>query len=158
MKHTIGVIMENKPGVLSRISTLLARRSFNIDSITAGPNANQEVTRMTVVVDGDEYVADNAAKEISKLEDVIAIEQLLPGMTTSREIMLIKVRAEGAARTEVVDLAKVMNCNIVDATETTILLEHSDRPEKMDVLINMLSSYEIIDMARGGAIALKKGE
>ena len=72
--------------------------------------------------------------------------------------MLVKVRAEGAARIEIVNLAKVMNCNIVDSTETTILLEHSDRPEKMDVLINMLSSYEIIDMARGGAIALKKGE
>ena len=158
MKHTIGVLMENKPGVLSRISTLLARRNFNIDSITAGPTANHDVTRMTVVVDGDEYVADNAATEISKLEDVIEIERLEAGETTIREIMLIKVRAVGDKRSEIIDLAKIMDCSIADSTETTILLEHSDRPEKMDVLLNMLSSYEILDMARGGAIALKKGE
>jgi acetolactate synthase-1/3 small subunit len=158
MKHTIGVLMENKPGVLSRISTLLARRSFNIDSITAGPTRNHEVTRMTVVVEGDEYVADNAASEISKLEDVIEIERMAPGQSTSREIMLIKVKVGPKERSEIIDLAKVMDCAIVDITETTLMLEHADRPEKIDVLVKLLSAYEILDMARGGAIALRTGE
>ncbi|GHU66446.1 acetolactate synthase small subunit [Clostridia bacterium] len=158
MKHTIGVLMENKPGVLSRISTLLARRSFNIDSITAGPTRNHDVTRMTVVVEGDEYVADNAAAEISKLEDVLEIERMMPGQSTSREIMLIKIKTGPKERTEIIDLAKVMDCAIVDITVDTLMLEHADRPEKIDVLVKLLSSYEILDMARGGAIALRTGE
>ncbi|MDR1816141.1 MAG: acetolactate synthase small subunit [Clostridiales Family XIII bacterium] len=158
MKHTIGVLMENKPGVLSRISTLLARRSFNIDSITAGTTRQPEVTRMTVVVEGDEYVADNAAAEIAKLEDVLSIERMTPGESTSREIMLIKLRVEGKDRSGIIDLAKVMDARIVDVTETTIVLEHADRPDKIDVLVNLLSTYEILDMARGGAIALRTGE
>jgi acetolactate synthase-1/3 small subunit len=158
MKHTIGVVMDNKPGVLSRISALLARRGFNIDSITAGPTRNHDVTRMTVVVEGDEYVADQAAQEMSKLEDVLKIERLSAEESTRREIMLIKVRAGKDERAEIVDLAKIMDCRIVDISQSTLMLEHSDTPEKIDLLVNLLSGYEILDMARGGAIALNTGE
>ena len=157
MRHTIGVIMENKPGVLSRISTLLARRNFNIYSITAGPTQDNEVTRMTVIVEGDEYVADNAAAEMAKLEDVIDIEHMTAADSMSREIMLIKVKASAAERSELIDLAKVMDASIVDVTETTLMFEFSGRPEKIDVMIGLLSAYEVLDMARGGAIALKTG-
>jgi len=158
VKHTIGVLMENKPGVLSRISTLLARRNFNIDSITAGPTRNHEVTRMTVVVEGDDYVAENAAAEISKLEDVIDIERMTMADSTSREIMLVKIKVGHKDRSELIDLAKVMGASIVDVTETTMMLEHSDKPEKIDVLVNLLGSYDVLDMARGGAIALRTGD
>jgi acetolactate synthase-1/3 small subunit len=157
MKYTIGVLMENKPGVLSRISTLLARRNFNIDSITAGPTSNHDVTRMTVVVEGDEYVADNAAGEISKLEDVTHIEHMTAADSRSREIILIKVRTDAASRGAAIDLAKVLGADIVDVTSDTVMLEYSAKPDKIDMLIELLSPYEIIDMARGGAIALKKG-
>jgi acetolactate synthase-1/3 small subunit len=150
--------MDNKPGVLSRISALLARRGFNIDSITAGPTRNHDVTRMTVVVEGDDYVADQAAKEMTKLEDVLKIERLSFSESTRREIMLIKVKASKDERGEIVDLAKIMDCKIVDISPTTLMLEHSDTPEKIDLLVNLLSSYEILDMARGGAIALNTGE
>jgi acetolactate synthase-1/3 small subunit len=150
--------MENKPGVLSRISALLARRGFNIDSITAGPTRNHDVTRMTVVIEGDDYVADQAAKEMSKLEDVLRIERLTHEQSTRREIMLIKVRAGKEERGEIVDLAKIMECSIVDISRSTLMLEHSDTPEKIDLLVDLLSSYEILDMARGGAIALNTGE
>lgn len=158
MKHTIGVVMDNKPGVLSRISTLLARKGFNIDSITAGPTSNHDVTRMTVVVEGDDYVADQAAKEMDKLEDVLKIERLADSETTRREIILIKVSADKKDRAEIVDLAKIMGCDIVDISQTTLMLEHSDRPEKIDLLVELLEDYTIIDMARGGAIALEKGQ
>lgn len=157
MKHTIGVVMDNKPGVLSRISTLLARKGFNIDSITAGPTRNHDVTRMTVVVEGDDYVADQAAKEMDKLEDVLKIERLADNETTRREIILIKVSADKKDRAEIVDLAKIMGCEIVDISQTTLMLEHSDRPEKIDLLVELLEDYTILDMARGGAIALEKG-
>jgi acetolactate synthase-1/3 small subunit len=150
--------MENKPGVLSRISALLARRGFNIDSITAGPTRNHDVTRMTVVLEGDDYVADQAAKEMSKLEDVLRIERIQFEQSTRREIMLIKVRASKEERGEIVDLAKIMECSIVDISQTTLMLEHSDTPEKIDLLVDLLSSYDILDMARGGAIALNTGE
>ena len=158
MKHTIGVLMENKPGVLSRISTLLARRNFNIDSITAGPTRNHDVTRMTVVIEGDEYVADDASAELSKLEDVLKIERMTAADSTSREIMLIKIKAGPKERSDIIDLAKVMDASIVDVTETTLMLEFSDKPEKIDVLVGLLSEHEVLDMARGGAIALKTGE
>ena len=158
MRHTIGVVMDNKPGVLSRISALLARRGFNIDSITAGPTRNHDVTRMTVVVEGDDYVADQAAKEMSKLEDVIRIERLSRNKSTRREIILIKLRATKEERGEIADLAKVMNCEVVDISVNTLMIEHSNTPEKIDLLVNLLSDYQILDMARGGAIALNSGE
>ena len=158
MRHTIGVVMDNKPGVLSRISQLLARRGFNIDSITAGPTRNHNVTRMTVVLEGDDYIADQAAEEMSKLEDVLRIERLSPVNATRREIMLIKIRATKQERAELVDLAKLMECSIVDISPSTLMLERSDTPEKIDLLVQLLSEYEILDMARGGAIALNKGE
>ena len=158
MRHTIGVVMDNKPGVLSRISALLARRGFNIDSITAGPTRNHDVTRMTVVVEGDDYVADQAAKEMSKLEDVIRIERLSRNKSTRREIILIKLRATKEERGEIADLAKVMKCEVVDISVNTLMIEHSNTPEKIDLLVNLLSDYQILDMARGGAIALNSGE
>ena len=158
MRHTIGVVMDNKPGVLSRISALLARRGFNIDSITAGPTRNHDVTRMTVVVEGDDYVADQAAKEMSKLEDVIRIERLSRNKSTRREIILIKLRATKEERGEIADLAKIMDCVVVDISVNTLMLEHSNTPEKIDLLVSLLSDYQILDMARGGAIALNSGE
>jgi len=157
MKHTIGVVMDNKPGVLSRISTLLARKGFNIDSITAGPTSNHDVTRMTVVLEGDDYVAEQATKEMDKLEDVLKIERLNYEESTRREIILIKVSADKKDRAEIVDLAKIMGCEIVDISQTTLMLEHSDRPEKIDLLVELLEDYKILDMARGGTIALVKG-
>ena len=158
MKHTIGVLMENKPGILSRISTLLARRNFNIDSITAGTTFNPDITRMTVVVEGDEYVAGNAAAEMAKLEDVIEIERMSAEDSTSRETMLIKIKAGEKEKAELLDLAKVMGFAIVGTTETTLVLEHTDSPEKIDVLVEKLSAYEVLDSARCGAIALRTGE
>jgi acetolactate synthase-1/3 small subunit len=157
MKHTIAVVMENKPGVLSRISVLLARRSFNIDSITAGPTANHEITRMTVVVEGDDYVAEEAVRQLEKLEDVVKASRINDADATRRELLLIKIRLPKEQRGEIIDLAKIMDCEIVDITHTTLMLEHSDRPEKIDLLVDLLSGYEILEMARGGAIALQKG-
>jgi acetolactate synthase-1/3 small subunit len=149
--------MENKPGVLSRISVLLARRGFNIDSITAGPTGNHEITRMTVVVEGEEYVADEAAKQLEKLMDVVKAWRLSDSSAARRELILIKIKLSKEQRGEIIDLAKIMNCEIVDITHTTLMLEHSDSPENIDLLIDLLSGYEVLEMARGGAIALQKG-
>jgi acetolactate synthase-1/3 small subunit len=150
--------MENKPGVLSRISTLLARRNFNVDSITASPTSDHDVTRMTVVVEGDQYVADNAANEIGKLEDVVEIEMLNDGSAKIREIILMKLGVDKANRGKIIDIAKVYDCKIVDATDDTIMIEHSDKPENIDTLLKLVSEFELISMARGGAVALRTGD
>ena len=157
MKHTISVVMENKPGVLSRISVLLARRGFNIDSITAGPTSNREITRMTVVVEGEDYVAEQAAKQMEKLIDVVKVRRLDNLNSMRRELVLIKIQLSREQRSEIIDLAKIMECKIVDISHSTLMLEHSDRPENIDLLVDLLSGYEILEMARGGAIALQKG-
>ncbi|MDR0570652.1 MAG: acetolactate synthase small subunit [Clostridiales Family XIII bacterium] len=157
MKHTISVVMENKPGVLSRISVLLARRGFNIDSITAGPTSDHDITRMTVVVEGDDYVAEEAARQLEKLMDVVDVRRLNDGNSTRRELVLIKIKLSKEQRSEIIDLAKIMDCKIVDITHSTLMLEHSDKPENIDLLVDLLSGYEILEMARGGAIALQKG-
>ena len=157
MKHTISVVMENKPGVLSRISVLLARRGFNIDSITAGPTSNREITRMTVVVEGEDYVAEQAAKQMEKLIDVVKVQRLDNFNSMRRELVLIKIQLSREQRSEIIDLAKIMECKIVDISHSTLMLEHSDRPENIDLLVDLLSGYEILEMARGGAIALQKG-
>jgi len=157
MKHTISVVMENKPGVLSRISVLLARRGFNIDSITAGPTSNREITRMTVVVEGEDYVAEQAAKQMEKLIDVVKVRRLDNLNSMRRELVLSKIQLSREQRSEIIDLAKIMECKIVDISHSTLMLEHSDRPENIDLLVDLLSGYEILEMARGGAIALQKG-
>ena len=157
MKHTISVVMENKPGVLSRISVLLARRGFNIDSVTAGPTANRDITRMTVVVEGEDYIAEQAVRQLEKLIDVVKVQRLNNDDSTRRELVLIKLGLSKEQRSEIIDLAKIMDCKIVDITHSTLMLEHSDRPENIDLLVDLLSVYEILEMARGGAIALQKG-
>jgi acetolactate synthase-1/3 small subunit len=113
---------------------------------------------MTVVVEGDEYVAEEAVKQLEKLMDVVRVKRLDDAGAMRRELILIKIRLSKEQRGEIIDLAKIMDCEIVDISPTTLMLEHSDRPEKIDLLVELLAGYEIAAMARGGAIALQKGE
>lgn len=157
MKHTIAVLVENKAGVLSRISGLFARRGFNIDSLAVGPTEDVKLSRMTIVVEGDEYVAEQVVKQLNKLIDVIKVRKLDYSDVTIRELVLIKIKVAEKQRGEIVDIAKIMNCKIVDISHTTLMLEHSDRPEKIDLLIDLLSKYNIQEVARTGSIALQNG-
>jgi acetolactate synthase-1/3 small subunit len=113
---------------------------------------------MTVVIEGDDYVAEEAVKQLEKLMDVTEVQRLDDLSSTRRELILIKIRLSKEQRGEIIDLAKIMDCDIVDISPTTLMIEHSDRPEKIDLLVDLLAGYEIAAMARGGAIALKKGD
>jgi acetolactate synthase-1/3 small subunit len=158
MKHYISALVENKAGVLTRISGLFGRRGFNIDSLAVGETNDHTVSRVTIVVDGDDYIADQVTKQLAKLIDVRTVRQLDPDNMVQREIILVKVRVMPEQRGEIYDLVKIMDCEVVDLSHTTMVIEYDDRTAKVDQLVDLLSKYEIIEIVRTGAIALQKGE
>ncbi len=157
MKHTISVLVENKAGVLARISGLFARRGFNIDSLAVGTTEDKNVSRITLLVDGDDYIAEQVTKQLNKQIDVIKVRKLEEGEITRRELVLVKVKMSVAQRGEIIDIVKIMQGEIVDISHTTLTVEMSDKPEKIDLLIELLSHYNIVEVARTGTIALQKG-
>jgi acetolactate synthase-1/3 small subunit len=157
MKHTISVLVENKAGVLARISGLFARRGFNIDSLAVGTTEDKNISRITLLVDGDDYIAEQVTKQLNKQIDVIKVRKLNQDEITRRELVLVKVKMSVAQRGEIIDIVKIMQGEIVDISHTTLTVEMSDRPEKIDLLIELLSHYNIVEVARTGTIALQKG-
>jgi len=157
MKHTISVLVENKAGVLSRISGLFARRGFNIDSLAVGPTEDKNISRITLLVEGDDYIAEQVTKQLNKQIDVIKVKKLNQQEITRRELVLVKVKMTAAQRGEIIDIVKIMQGQIVDLSHTTMTVEMCDRPDKIDILIELLSQYNIIEVARTGTIALQKG-
>jgi acetolactate synthase, small subunit len=157
MKHTISVLVENKAGVLSRISGLFARRGFNIDSLAVGTTEDNRISRITLLVDGDDYIAEQVTKQLNKQIDVIKVRKLKQDEITNRELVLVKVKMSTAQRGEIIDIVKIMQGEIVDISHTTMTVEMSDKPEKIDLLIELLSHYNIQEVARTGTIALQKG-
>ena len=157
MKHTISVLVENHAGVLSRITGLFSRRGFNIDSLAVGVTEDKTVSRMTIVVEGDAYTVEQLEKQLNKVVDVIKVRTLPQQDLISRELMLIKCTATGRTRSEILDIAKIMDANIVDLTKTTMTLEICDLPDRLDLLEELLKSYNIQEVMRTGTIALQKG-
>jgi len=158
MKSYISAIVDNKAGVLTRISGLFARRGFNINSLAVGETNDPAVSRITIVVEGDDYIADQVTKQLSKLIDVRTVKKIDPDFITQRELMLVKLRLDPDQRGEIYDLVKIMGCEIVDISHTTLMIEFDDRTPKVDLLVDLLSKYEIIEIVRTGAIALQKGD
>ncbi|HML36135.1 MAG TPA: acetolactate synthase small subunit [Bacillota bacterium] len=157
MIHTIAVLVENKAGVLARISGLFARRGFNIDSLAVGTTEDKNISRITLLVDGDDYIAEQVTKQLNKQIDVIKVRKLNQDEITRRELVLIKVKMSTAQRGEIIDIVKIMQGQIVDISHSTLTVELADRPEKVDLLIELLSPYNIVEVARTGTIALQKG-
>ena len=157
MKHTISVLVENHAGVLSRITGLFSRRGFNIDSLAVGVTEDKTVSRMTIVVEGDAYTVEQLEKQLNKVVDVIKVRTIPQQDLISRELMLTKCTATGRTRSEILDIAKIMDANIVDLTKTTMTLEICDLPDRLDLLEELLKSYNIQEVMRTGTIALQKG-
>ena len=157
MKHTISVLVENHAGVLTRITGLFSRRGFNIDSLAVGVTEDKTVSRMTIVVEGDAYTVEQLEKQLNKVVDVIKVRTIPQQDLISRELMLIKCTATGRTRSEILDIAKIMDANIVDLTKTTMTLEICDLPDRLDLLEELLKSYNIQEVMRTGTIALQKG-
>jgi len=149
--------VENRAGVLSRIAGLFARRGFNIDSLAVGATDDPSVSRMTIIVDGDERTMEQVFKQLNKQIDVIKVKTLEASASTRRELALIKVNITNQTRSQIIDVAKIMKADIVDLSHTTLTIEIADRPERVDLLLSLLASYGIVELVRTGMVAMQKG-
>jgi len=158
MKHTISVIVENKPGVLSRVSGLFARRGFNIESLAVGITEDPDISRITIVAEGDERDLEQIIKQLYKLIDTLKVFDLPYEKSVERELALIKVSANEKTRVEITQIVDVFKAKIVDVTEGALIIEISDETDKVNSMETMLRKYGIKEMARTGKIALLRGE
>lgn len=157
MKRILSVLVENRAGVLSRTAGLFARRGFNIESLAVGETADPSISRMTIVVNGDERIIEQVEKQLNKQIDVIKVRILEPEGATRREMALIKVFATPQNRGQITDITQIMKGSIVDLSPSTMTVEICDRPERVKLLLSMLEPYGIAEMTRTGMVALQKG-
>ena len=156
-KHVLSVLVENRAGTLSRVSGLFSRRGFNIDSLTVGETENPALSRMTIVVCGDDSILEQIIKQLDKLVDVVAIRELAESSNIRREIMLVKIEADEKTRPAIVEVAAIFRSRVVDISPETITLEATGSTEKIDGLIQLVRPYGILEMARTGSVALERG-
>lgn len=156
-KHTLSVLVENHAGVLSRVAGLFSRRGFNIDSLAVGVTENPDVSRMTIVVDGDEYIVEQVSKQLNKLIDVIKIKRLEKHDSVSRELVLIKVAANADTRSEIMQLVEIFRAKIIDVSKNTLTIEISGATDKVAALEGMLKQFGIKEIVRTGTIAIERG-
>lgn len=154
MKHTISVLVEDEAGVLTRISGLFARRGFNIESLAVGPAEQLGVSRITMVVPGDEQVIEQLIKQLYKLISVLKVQDISQQPSVERELMLIKVNANAANRAEVIQITQIFRARIVDLSEEALTIEVVGDPGKIVAIIQMLNKFGIREIARTGTIAL----
>jgi acetolactate synthase-1/3 small subunit len=158
MKHTISVLVENKPGVLARTASLFARRGFNIDSLAVSTTEDPNVSRMTIVVMGPADILEQISKQLYKLIDVIKVLDHTDDSVVARELALIKVHAsESSKRAELMQVVSIFRANIVDLCEKTITIEATGSADKIDALERMLEGYGIKEMVRTGKVVLVRG-
>jgi len=158
MRHTISVLVENHPGVLARIAGLFSGRGFNIDSLSVGETEDPTVSRMTVVVNGDDVVVEQIGKQLNKLIDTIKVVDLTEEEHIERELVLVKVTADGAVRSEVMQIADIFRAKVVDVGARSLIVEATGTEDKVDALIELLGRFGIQEMARTGRIALGRAQ
>ncbi len=155
--HTVVAIVEDKPGVLMRVSSLFRRRGFNIESLTVGPTEEAGLSRMTLTVDGESAPIEQVEKQLYKLIDVIKVSDLTQEDIIARELALIKVRANNVNRHELLDIANVFRADVVDIATNSLILQVAGDEDKIDGLIKMLEPYGIRELSRTGRMAMVRG-
>ena len=157
MQRVFSSLVDNNPGVLSRVSGLFSRRGYSIDSITAGVTADPRFTRITIVASGDELILSQIEKQVRKLEDVIEIKVLHPEDSVYRELIMVKVRANKTERTEIISVADIFRAKIVDVEKDSLMVELTGNGSKVDAFLELLEGYEILELARTGITGLQRG-
>jgi len=157
MKHTLSVLVENNPGVLARVAGLFSRRGFNIDSLAVGRTENPRVSRMTIVVEGDDFTLEQVNKQLHKLVDVIKISDLTKDAYVDRELVMIKVFAEPSSRAEIMQLVDIFRARIVDVGPKTLTIEVTGNSGKIDAFELSLRPFGIKELVRTGKIAMLRG-
>ena len=156
-RAVFSLLVENSSGVLSRVSGLFSRRGYNIESITAGVTADPKISRITIVANGDDEILNQIEKQVAKLVDVCDVKELKPDQSVYRELALIKVKADAKSREGVISLANVFRANIIDVSEQGLIIEITGGQDKIEAFINLLSGYEILELARTGIAGLRRG-
>ncbi|CAM3530481.1 acetolactate synthase small subunit [Paenibacillus lupini] len=156
-KHTIAVIVNDQPGVLQRVSGLFGRRGFNIESITVGASEEQGLSRMVIVTSGDDHTLEQVTKQLYKLIDVIKVIDLSSNPMVSRELALIKVSAEPAARPEILGVVDTFRAAVVDIGTHSLIVQVIGDTEKIDAMVELLKPYGIRELSRTGVTALNRG-
>jgi len=157
MKHTIAAMVENKPGVLAKISGLFSARAFNIMSLTVGETEIHDVSRMTIVVKGDDKTLEQVVKQLNKLPDVIKVIDFKNEEFIDRDLMLVKVTAPKSVRGEIIEIANIFRANILDVSVDTMTLELTGKETKIEGVIRLLRPYGIKEMVRAGVVAMSRG-
>jgi acetolactate synthase-1/3 small subunit len=157
MKHTIALIVENKPGVLVRIAGLFSRRGFNIDSLTVGATDKLDYSRMTITVEGDEVVLEQVTKQLNKLINVIRVSELAPAESVERELAIIKVAAKKEDRSEIMQIVSVFRAKIIDVSPRSIIVEVTGSEDKVEAMVRLLRQFGIKEMARTGKVSMVRG-
>ena len=158
IKHTLVALVEDKPGVLTRMASLFRRRGFNIDSIAVGHSEILNLSRMTIVVNGSANMLEQVRKQLGKVVNVVKVADVTDDKITVRELALIKVRATSTTRSEVIEIADIFRANIVDVALDSLTIEITGDEEKVDSLLNLLRGFGIKEIARTGPIAMPRGE
>ncbi|MDP2768165.1 MAG: acetolactate synthase small subunit [Candidatus Methanoperedens sp.] len=157
MKHTLAVLVENKPGVLTRVAGLFSRRGFNIESLAVGVTENRDTSRITIVVSGDDHILEQVMKQLNKLIDVIRVSDIPPEESVSRELALIKVGVDSATRAEVMQIVDVFRAKIVDVGIKSLVVEVTGDESKINAMEQLLRQFGIKEMVRTGKIAMNRG-
>jgi acetolactate synthase-1/3 small subunit len=156
-KHILSILVENKPGVLTRISGLFARRGFNIDTLAVGPTDDPTLSRITLTLDGAMHPIDQVTKQLHKLVNVIKIRDLEPKETVARELAMFKISADGASRGELMQIVEVFRAKVIDVTRRSVIVEVTGTSEKVEAFEGMVRPFGMVEMARTGEIAISRG-
>jgi acetolactate synthase-1/3 small subunit len=155
--HTLSVLVENKPGVLTRVAALFARRAFNIHSLAVGPTEHESISRMTVVVDVDEFPLEQVTKQLNKLVNVLKIVELESHSSIQRELLLVKVRADDITRTAVLQVVELFRAHVVDVSPDAVTIEATGGPDKIAALLAVLEPYGVREIVQSGMVAIGRG-
>jgi acetolactate synthase-1/3 small subunit len=155
--HTLSVLVENKPGVLARVSGLFSRRSFNIESLAVGPTEHPEISRITILVGVEGTALEQVTKQLNKLINVIKIVELEDANAVQRELLLVKVRADDATRRGVLETVELFKAKVVDVSPEALTIEVTGPPVKLEAMLKMLEPYGIREMVQSGVVALGRG-
>ncbi|MCA0436983.1 MAG: acetolactate synthase small subunit [Austwickia sp.] len=156
-RHTLSVLVENKPGVLTRIAALFSRRGFNISSLAVGETEHPEISRMTVLVDAEQLPLEQVTKQLNKLVEVLKVVELDDAQTVERRIILVKVRVDAATRSHVIETAQLFRANVVDVAQESLTIEATGRVEKLEALLAMLEPYGVKELVQSGLVAIGRG-
>ncbi|MGS0765570.1 acetolactate synthase small subunit [Syntrophomonas curvata] len=157
-KHTLAVTVENRPGVLTRVTTLFRRRGYNIESLAVGETENPGISRITIVVMGDGKILEQVTKQLYKLVEVIKIVDITEERSVERELVLIKVRADNNVRADIVQIVDIFRARIVDIGKNSLIIEVTGDSGKIDAIVESLKPFGVMELVRTGIIAMVRGE